>query len=495
MFKKLNQYLLTHYPLLWNTRVVQVLLVNAIIHLLFFLAGWASVSSNNLQVRNYYFYGGGLIVFSVLCSIVVLIGWLIFYLRNNAFKSFYQLGKWHLTKEFALILLIVFSSITFLESYGYGERMKARSITNYAQLVQEVNVVNLAKAFIPTEKNDYFVFNVCGDEGGNPIGYSAAIDYEDTLNYNSKDTNFIRIRNAIRQKNAFSYLHYCRIFSPLYDTTSYHRSKHINHVVNSWVLNKQKDSIIGVITQAIAICKKYDIETELDAKALAALPFADSNHTITRLVKINRYDSDVEASPYYLDVYALNNVFDYLDRCSIHSKTTGHWGRLLAELYFVLGMGILLLCYRRFSKKVFLISVIGAGVWCIILGMLAAVTASENGLSILYLFLFGMFTVIALTGLYGKGGKVVTGVVLNWHIYMIPSVLMVIAFLIVYGYNNAPHLEGVYDSVRHCMDYPIGCWVEKNFEIIAWANLLFSLLYTAFVFNRLTKKWHIMPEE
>lgn len=495
MFKKLNQYLLTHYPLLWNTRIIQVLLVNAIIHLLFLLGGWASISANNLQVRNYYFYSGSLMAFSVLCSIVVLIGWLIFYLRNNAFKSFYQLGKWHLTKEFALILVIVFSSITFLESYGYGERIKARSITNYTQLVQEVNTVNLAKAFIPTEKNDYFVYNSCEEEGGNRIGYSASIDYEDTLNYNSQDTNFIRIRNAIRQKNAFSYLHYCRIFSPLDDTTSYYRSKHINRVVNNWVLNKQKDSIIGIITQAIAICKKYDVETELDAGVLAALPFADSNHTITRVIRTNSYDSDLNASPYYLDMYALGNVFDYLDRCSTHSKTAGHWGRLLVELYFMLGIGILLLCYRRFSKKVFLISIIGAGVWCIILGMMAVGFQSEVGLGIVYLFLFGLFTAIALAALYSKRSKVLVGILLNWHIYMIPTVFMAIAFLIVYGYNNAPYLHGVYDSARHCMDYPIGCWVEKNIIIIAWGNLLFSLLYTGFVFNRLAKRWHIMPEE
>jgi hypothetical protein len=140
-------------------------------------------------------------------------------------------------------------------------------------------------------------------------------------------------------------------------------------------------------------------------------------------------------------------------------------------------------------------SVIGAGVWCIILGMVAAGTKSETALGILYLFLFGLFTAIALAALYAKRSKVLAGILLNWHIYMIPTVFLAIAFLIVYSYNHAPHLYGVYDSVRHCMDYPIGCWVENNFEIIAWGNLFFSLLYTGFIFNRLAEKWHIMPDE
>lgn len=495
MLKKLNQYLLTHYPLLWNTRIVQVLLVNAIIHLLFFLGGWISVGAHNLQEKDYYFYRGSLTAFSVLCSIVVLIGWLIFYLRNNAFKSFYQLGKWHLTKEFALILLIVFSSITFLESYGYGERTKARRITNYTQLVQEVNTVNLAKAFIPTDKSDYFILNHCGSGFDEKVAYVRAVDYEDTLNNNRNDTNFIKIRNAMRRADAFSYLHYCQTWANLDDTLSYRRNNQITNTVKDWIVNKRKDSITASINQAIAICKKYGIGTELDAAALAALPFADSNHTISRLVRINDYDGDLNASPYYLDEYALNRTFDYLDRCSTHSKTVGHWARLLFELYFMLGIGILLLCYRRFSKKVFLISIIGAGVWCIVLGMVAAGTRSETGLGILYLFLFGLFTAIALAALYAQRNKMVAGVLLNWHIYMIPTVLMAIAFLIVYNYNHAPHLYGVYDSARHCMDYPIGCWVENNFEIIAWGNLVFSLLYTGFIFNRLAKKWHIMPDE
>lgn len=495
MFKKLNQYLLTHYPLLWNTRIVQILLVNAIIHVLFFFGEWVSVGAHNLQEKDYYFYRGSLTAFSVLCSIVVLIGWLIFYLRNNTFKSFYQLGKWYLTKEFALILLIVFSSITFLESYGYGERIKARSITNYAQLVQEVNTVNLAKAFIPTEKNDYFILNDCGNDSGNGEGYIASVNYEDTINNNRTDSNFIKIRTAMRRADAFSYVNYCRAWTNLDDTMSYRRNEQIASTVKDWVLNKRKDSITASITQAIAICKKYDIAAELDAAALAALPFADSNHTISRLVRINDYNGDLNASPYYLDAYALNRTFDYLDRCSTHSKTAGHWERLLFELYFMLGISILLLCYRRFSKKVFLISIIGAGVWCIVLGMVAAGTRSEIGLGILYLLLFGLFTTIALAALYAKRNKVLAGVLLNWHIYMIPTLLMAIAFLIVYNYNHAPHLEGIYDSERHCMDYPIGCWVENNFEIIAWGNLVFSLLYTGFIFNRLAKKWHIMPDE
>ena len=467
-------------------------------HALFFLGGWSSVDKTTLQNGNLYFFSGGLFGFSLLCSILVLITWLIFYLRNNAFKSFYRLGKWHLTKEFLLILPIVFTAITFFESYGYGERVKVRSITSYTELVKEVNTINLAKAFIPTEKNDYFVFSSCGYEGSNSMGYAAAIDYDDTINNDSKDPNFIRIRKALKEDSGFSYKYYCRTMASLDDTLDYYQGRQVNAVVNKWLQNKQKDSVAAIITQLMAICKKYDIDINLNPTELANLPFMDSNHTVSRLVRTgNSVYPDVNAplSPYWLDIYSLNRVTDYMDRCSDHNRNKGHWERVLGELYFMLGIALLLLCYRRFSKKVFLISVVGAVVWCILLALMAAAIRSEMAFGILYLFLFVLFSILALAGLYSKRTKVATGVLLNWHIYMAPTVLLAIAFLIAFFYQDAPQLYGVYDSARHCMDYPIGCWVDNNIETIAWGNLIVSLLYITFIFNRFTKKWHIMPEE
>jgi len=40
MFKKIQQYLLTHYPLLWNIKIVPVLATTLIVNLLFFMSGY-----------------------------------------------------------------------------------------------------------------------------------------------------------------------------------------------------------------------------------------------------------------------------------------------------------------------------------------------------------------------------------------------------------------------------------------------------------------------
>src|SRR3712207_1270155 len=110
MFKKWNNHLLTHYPLLWNTRIVWVLAFNFLLHLLFLVSGFFSLrAADIIHYSSIWSVGGpSLFTLSVLCSLLVLIVWLIFYLRNNAFKNFYRIGRWYLAKEFLLIMIVVF---------------------------------------------------------------------------------------------------------------------------------------------------------------------------------------------------------------------------------------------------------------------------------------------------------------------------------------------------------------------------------------------------
>jgi hypothetical protein len=498
MFSKLNQYLLTNYPLLWNTRVVQLLLANAVIHLLYFLAGYFSFNMQTIQFHYYYEYSFGLLSFSILCSIAVLVLWLVFYLRNNALKQFYRLGQWHLVKEWGLILLALFTSITYFESFQYGERKKARSITSLAQLRQEANAINLAMAFIPINKEDYFILHNCEAQQQGNIAYRSSIDYSDTLNFNNNDSDFVKIRKALRLPNAFSYQHYCQVFVALDDTAHYRSSRQINATVADWLGNNRQDSVAAAIQQCLAICKRYDISASLSPQQLAAWPFGKPYHNIGQMVNTGAGENMVNPSPYYINTYNLNRAMEYLSQYHSDRNTGRYWDRLLAHFYFAFGFGLLLLCYRRFSKKVFLISLVGAAVWCIVFGLIGGMSGGPDGIFALFVLLFVAFAAMALAGLYGKMNKTVAGVALIWHLCTVPVCIMATAALISYHYSNMRYegvYDEVYDAVRHCSANPIGCWVDNNITAIAWANLLIALLYISFVGNRLTKKWQSMPDE
>jgi hypothetical protein len=509
MFKKLHQYLLTHHPLLWNTRVLHVLAANAIIHLLFFLAGYASLTAHSVTNRYSYDYSGpGLIMFSVLCSFVVLITWLIFYLRNNAFKSFYTIGKYHLLKEMLIVLVIVFTSITFFESHNEGTRAKGRSITSSSQLRREANAINLAMAFMPFEKTDYFILNTCEKNADGTINYITDYNNLDTLttvmaavrDTASEEYNPYQFRSdsiekakraALRKPGAISYRHYCRHFIILDDDTN----MTLKTTVNRWINNRQKDSIKNSINECLSICKKYGIDFSMSAGQLAELPFADSFNAVNTLLKTSSYDSDNQGGGPYLSTYQLNQSMEFVEQCQPNKGRYVN-DRLLPELYVMLYSCIALICYRRFSKKSFFISLVGAAIWCIFFGLLGAASASPELVAVLFLVLFILFTIICLVQLKSKNQKTSTGVLLNWHIYTMPAVLIAVAGIIAANYDRLSRYSGFKDTpVDYCKLYPFSCWVNTHFETIAWGNLVLSLLYCLFVVNGLTKKWQVLPEE
>jgi hypothetical protein len=512
MFKKLNQYLLTKYPLLWNTRLLQVLAANAIIHIFFFLGGYASLTSGNSFHRySYEFYSPGLVFFSVLCSFAVLVLWLVFYLRNNAFKSFYTIGKWHLVKEMLIVMVVVFTSIGYFESYNAGSRAKGRSITSSSQLQQEANIINLAMAFIPYSKADYFILRTCEkDDAGRTSSY---YDYEnlDTINtmmavrdtasdeFNADayrlDSMGIAKRNALRKPGAISYLHYCKTFISLDDTAGFVGNGQLKATVNRWVRNRNADSIKYVLSECLQVCKKYDVELSLNTAQLANLPFEDSMHTINELVRTSRYDGENFEGKAYINIYELKQSMEFAESC--HSGMGTYLDdHLLPSLYVMLFAGMVIICYRRFSKKSFFISLVGAVVWFIFFGLLGAASASADVVGVLFLFLFVLFGIIGFVQLKNKSQKILTGVFLNWHIYTMPLVLPAAAAIIKVNYE---HLSGYRylagNLIDYCTVYPFSCWVSTHFEEIAWGNFAVSLLYCIFVFNGITKKWHVMPDE
>ncbi len=498
MFTKLNQYLLTHHPLLWNTRIIQFLIVNLLFHLLFFFAGYVSVNAADLQ--SYYRItsvgDGGLFFFSILLSIVVVITWLVFFLRNNAFKQFYILSRFHLIKEFLLITLLLFSSITYYESYFNGVMTQAKRITDQATLVREANILNLAKAFIPQNKGEYFIGNACNDRTNTDyVQYQADVDYTDSININQTDSNTVRIRRALAKPDAFSYRHYCQTTVNLEGMPGFDTSQQIREKVKRLLDGRQKDSIKAILEEALAISKKYSVNQYINTDELAGLPFLNPGNTISKLYDdYERGGSTNNASPYYFSSYPVRGALTFLQSCYDPAQTE-RWAFLLAELYTVLGIGIILLCYRRFSKKVFLISLIGGIVWFLFFCLVGVTSQGIATPGYLFIFLFFLFTLMAVVLTRGNKGKTMAGLMQCWHIVMAPALLMVIAGLIAWHKSNAYSLEQLISTEEWCRIHPVYCWIDNNIVLISWVNLGLSFLYVLFIFNAMTKAWQVMADE
>src|SRR5690606_27071488 len=155
IMQRLDNYLLTHYPLLWNLRIHWVWPVIIVLHLVFFSAGYVSVSLQDGLTWQTLRISGATASMAFLCGVLIGVLWLVFYFRNNAFKQFYPLPKGRLMGEFALIALTVFGMSSFAASYAGGAYGHVRALTQDTDIVREANVINLARHFIAFDKDDF----------------------------------------------------------------------------------------------------------------------------------------------------------------------------------------------------------------------------------------------------------------------------------------------------------------------------------------------------
>ncbi|MDR2009302.1 MAG: hypothetical protein LBQ22_02325 [Bacteroidales bacterium] len=156
MIKRINKYLLENYPLIWNTRVVWMLIILCFAHLIFYLAGFLSYYSPN-QLHSYIFdnyFSGGFIWIGILLSILIFILWLNQYFKQNAFKLYYPKSNGSLFLEFIIVFVVCFFSISFYLSYTEGLRQRISGIVSTDELYKEADIVNKTAAF--TVQNSYY---------------------------------------------------------------------------------------------------------------------------------------------------------------------------------------------------------------------------------------------------------------------------------------------------------------------------------------------------
>ncbi|AUP80809.1 hypothetical protein [Flavivirga eckloniae] len=157
---KTNQYLLENHPTVWNTKLVWVLSASLILHILFFIFGFLAIT--NPEILQEYgaksiFFENGTIFISIILSILILVVWLIFLFKNNAFKNFYPTSKTKLFKQFLIYLIITFFSTTFYISYNFGIKTYIATKYDDERVKKEIAITNAAALFFSETIADYTI--------------------------------------------------------------------------------------------------------------------------------------------------------------------------------------------------------------------------------------------------------------------------------------------------------------------------------------------------
>ncbi|MGN6495008.1 MAG: hypothetical protein ACTHLE_23680 [Agriterribacter sp.] len=160
LIQNTNKTLLEKFPLVWNTRLVWMLLVALLAHLIFFALGLNAFNNPKL-LQEYYadqlFIHNGMLLFSVICSVLIIVVWLIILFRNNSFKNFYPTSRWQLFVSFLIYFLVFFLNTSFYVSYILGYKTDVTDKYPDSKLQSEIETTNLAAAFLSFNPRDYTI--------------------------------------------------------------------------------------------------------------------------------------------------------------------------------------------------------------------------------------------------------------------------------------------------------------------------------------------------
>jgi hypothetical protein len=160
--QNINKYLVERYPNIWNIKLVWVISVSLLFHIIFFLLGMAGLS-NPESLHSYnaedVFFNSGAIFFNVILSILIAVIWLVYLLKNNAFKAFYPTKRLDLFKQFCCYFIAIFCCSSFYLSYSTGLKTYIKNTYPDQKMVGYITTANDASLFLTHSISNYTIDN------------------------------------------------------------------------------------------------------------------------------------------------------------------------------------------------------------------------------------------------------------------------------------------------------------------------------------------------
>lgn len=580
MFKKINQTLITKYPLIWNLKFIWILLTVLVFNLIAFINGFLFFTKKSqLQESGLYevFFNSGIAIYYVLIGVIIGVIWLYFYIKNNRFKSNYPTSRNYLFKEFLAVFFIIFLMFYVPNSFKTGLKFRVSNYMSEEQYLKDIDIINRTQGF--TLRSEFGYDNYSRNL---PVpAFDSLVSEKETRElYEKNKREYLRenptysydvflepyfrnpefetlLRDYFPERFSYSKINFNQTYQPLkknnsstnqlyeeaaypdvaavdmayatsIDSASYAspvnasekpqtyfnlaslynysvlafnnpKDSTLNHQFydEQWIALLQKNdrkAIENILNNYTDLLKKQEIGYQFKHKNwIDYLPhypyyFIDSN---LNYKEINYKKQD------YINQSSLNRVYENIEL----AKYSSTWLELIQYyLLIALIITVLIITFRFSSFKVWLISLIGAG----ILAILGSVFGISINASIGYtqfapyiiLFVFYIaFIAITLIGLRSKKYKVLTGVNLNW--FVATNVFIGIVMLSFYTDLRA---EMLYDPTNQISIYDLRqtnkelLMLQEFAEIFLYINPILYLISFYFIIN-LYKKWQAMPEE
>ncbi len=520
MLKNIQKYLLLNNPLLWNTKIVPLSILLILINVIFFAIGFKNGEVDFTETNNNYTYNQSepiLIFIGVLISAIIIIIWLVYYFKNNAFKSFYPKENFGLFKEWLIIFSVAFLTAMFSVSYYYAKEVRVRNYFSKEEAIKRCETLSLGSIFIDGSYDvRYFkTVNYRGDT------IQAVFDYAEFMGKQYKN-------NSLMNKNVETF----QFFNP--EDDSLRKIK-----VKNWLFRNDKIAIKSLFKDYLKIAKDHNLKGNIDDQKWFDLVYNSPEFLEVNIVGKNKsvsaYSSTYgtqENAEYVDSATSVDSVgkvvdnFDYLNKYKVKRKdyydeyfkhyvpaanlnyAYAHiadcWVTpdiradvLLFPIYFAFGFSLLVFSFRVTSGRNWLIAGISLGVIAIVFGIISAIFKTE----IIFLILADLlFISLFLHFIYitnKKRDKGVSGITLNAILWTFAGFIPLNYYLVevfikyrysynYYYYEATTNLED--DKIRNLIKF-----FEDNAINMAAINIIFMILFMLFITIKI-KKWKGIPE-
>ncbi|MDU1904135.1 MAG: hypothetical protein E6772_05065 [Dysgonomonas sp.] len=507
MFNKIQNYLLTHRPLLWNIRIIPVLCGTVLINLFFFLTGFLSTE---LDFSSYYggpFSNKEFIIFgAVVSALLCFIFWLIIYSKNNAFKVFYPKTTKSLYLEFLLIFVIVFSMVLFPYSFYQGVNNKVKSYSTEKEIVEAIKVLKMVDILIPETKTDYFKEYPDGEEKYDVDSYSSQNDsvyispIERAIQQAEQESKIFENYPDFTQLSLLNYSGYSRLYIPArYDI----KAQNYETVI-SWLKNKDKEKIEKLMADFLALHEKHQLETNLTVDKWMELVYNPNKYPVGDFNLISRHNlhpkgdyyrysyRDNSSSSYYLHYEELVNGYENLLEATKNKEIKSSY--ILVVICFALSLTLLVFAYRVTSGKTWLIAFVSMGVILVINSFISIIFAiSADGIAgplnyiIIMLVLFIVEAFIIFSKIANNKAKGRSGVMINHFIGFIPLVPVLLYALVFIISEETCDAKYSQDCFYRSM--------EKYIILFMWGNVCLTFISMWLFIRFVLLKWKSLPEQ
>jgi hypothetical protein len=527
MFKKIQQYLLEHHPLLWNMRLHQILAISLCLHFIHFVIGYLSFSdilSMGYSDAAQMFFSGSFALFSIVGSGIVLVLWLVKVFRNNALKRFYPISKAKVFVQCLILFLVCSLNMTYYYSYTYGFVVHGQLKTDIVANEQDQKTYTAVEAFFQESRSAYDLDNRCYPspfpmtrkyinadssqvtvaEGAETIPVNTDTNGLYYLGIDGKNYS-VQDRDSMSGHTEFSYLNYCcaekSYDDETCDTGVSLTNAHLATATTQATLQNHPEQIKANMIAFLKLCDKYNIKYKLNVddwyKWVYNPPYFPVQYTIQNVyynpvAKYDNYTAAVDENgssfnpkQYFVQRNKLEYILDNTYNIHHYHISIGVFCFLL---YWSLSISLLIFAFRASSKRTWIISLIAGALFCLLVGAFSALFAYGDNASlfIIYELLILTFLLVALV----SKRKTIAGVALNWFTWSAPAIIpLIIAFCSAIERQKLMLMDAALYHKPSFLE-----WIDDHSGIFFTCNLGLYLI-GLYALSGLYRRWQAMPED